>query len=216
MRFNQGFISRSALGRIGAAGLALSLLAGGAVVAQSALTKVPSEVQPGDYKLDPEHGKITWSVDHLGFSTYVGQFVNVQAELKLDPAKPSASTLTATIPLTDVASNSDGLNRHLQTADFFDTANHPVATFRSTRIVVDADDRGEATVHGELTLRGVTRPVVMEVEFNQAGPTRGGYKAGFDGEATIKRSDFGINFGLPALGDEVKLHIEGEFVKAAG
>ncbi len=141
MRFNQGFISRSALGRIGAAGLALSLLAGGAVVAQSALTKVPSEVQPGDYKLDPEHGKITWSVDHLGFSTYVGQFVNVQAELKLDPANPSASTLTATIPLTDVASNSDGLNRHLQTADFFDTANHPVATFRSTRIVVDADDQ---------------------------------------------------------------------------
>ncbi|MGE7197093.1 YceI family protein [Brevundimonas naejangsanensis] len=215
MRFNQGFITRSAIGRIGAASVALSLLAGGAVVAQAALTKVPSEVQSGDYKLDPEHGKITWSVDHLGFSTYVGQFVNVQAELKLDPANPSASTLTATIPLTDVASNSDGLNKHLQTADFFDTANHPVATFRSTRIVVDPDDRDEATVHGDLTLRGVTRPVVMEVEFNQAGPTRGGYKAGFDGEATIKRSDFGITFGLPALGDEVKLHIEGEFVMAA-
>ncbi|MCH4268539.1 MAG: YceI family protein [Brevundimonas sp.] len=216
MRFNQGFITHSAVGRIGAASLALSLLAGGAVVAQAALTRVPSEVQSGDYKLDPEHGKITWSVDHLGFSTYVGQFVNVQAELKLDPANPSASTLTATIPLTDVASNSDGLNRHLQTADFFDTANHPVATFRSTRIVVDPDDRDEATVHGDLTLHGVTRPVVMEVEFNQAGPTRGGYKAGFDGEATIKRSDFGITFGLPALGDEVKLHIEGEFVRAAG
>jgi len=216
MRFNQGFITHSAIGRIGAASLALSLLAGGAVVAQAALTRVPSEVQSGDYKLDPEHGKITWSVDHLGFSTYVGQFVNVQAELKLDPANPSASTLTATIPLTDVASNSDGLNRHLQTADFFDTANHPVATFRSTRIVVDPDDRDEATVHGDLTLHGVTRPVVMEVEFNQAGPTRGGYKAGFDGEATIKRSDFGITFGLPALGDEVKLHIEGEFVRAAG
>jgi len=56
----------------------------------------------------------------------------------------------------------------------------------------------------------------MEVEFNQAGSTRGGYKAGFDGEATIKRSDFGITFGLPALGDEVKLHVEGEFVRAEG
>jgi len=215
MTFNQGFIPRSALGRIGAAGVALSLLTGGAVVAQAAMTKVSAEVQPGDYKLDSAHGKITWSVDHLGFSTYVGQFVNVQAELKLDPANPSASTLTATIPLTDVASNSDGLNKHLQTADFFDTANHPVATFRSTRIMIDADEPGEATVHGDLTLRGVTGPVVMEVEFNQAGPTRGGYKAGFDGEATIKRSDFGITFGLPALGDEVKLHIEGEFVMAA-
>jgi polyisoprenoid-binding protein YceI len=203
------FSTRYAL--LGAA--TLSLVAGGGVVAQAALTKVPAEVQAGDYKLDPAHGKITWSVDHLGFSTYTGQFVNVQAELKLDPANPSASSLTATIPLTEVASNSDGLNKHLQTADFFDTANHPVATFRSTRIEVDADDANEATVYGELTLRGVTRPVVMEVDFNQAGPTRGGYKAGFDGEATIKRSEFGITFGLPALGDEVKLHIEGEFVK---
>lgn len=208
------FNTRSPIVRIAAASAALSLLAGGAVVAQSALTKVPSEVEAGDYRLDSAHGKITWSVDHLGFSTYVGQFVNVQAELSLDPADPSASRLTATIPLTDVASNSDGLNKHLQTADFFDTANHPVATFRSTRIELDDADRDEAAVYGELTLRGVTRPVVMEVRFNQAGPTRGGYKAGFDGEATIKRSDYGITFGLPALGDEVKLHIEGEFVKA--
>ncbi|MGO4408899.1 MULTISPECIES: YceI family protein [unclassified Brevundimonas] len=196
-----------------AAALALSLLAGGAVVAQAALTKVPSEVQAGDYRLDPAHGKITWSVNHLGFSTYTGQFVNVQAELKLDPANPSASTLTATIPLTEVASNSDGLNKHLQTADFFDTANHPTATFRSVHIMLDPSKPNEAMVHGELTLRGVTKPVTMQVAFNQAGQTRNGYKAGFDGEATIKRSEFGINFGLPAIGDEVKLHIEGEFGK---
>jgi polyisoprenoid-binding protein YceI len=209
------FVARSTVVRVGAGAVALSLLAGGAVVAQAALTKVPSEVQAGDYKLDSAHGKITWSVDHLGFSTYVGQFVNVQAELKLDPANPSASSLTATIPLTEVDSNSDGLNKHLQTADFFDTANHPVATFRSTRIVVDPSEPNEAMVYGELTLRGVTKPVTMEVEFNQAGQTRGGYKAGFDGEAKIKRSDFGITFGLPALGDEVELHIEGEFVKPA-
>ena len=122
------FVARSTVVRIGAGAVALSLLAGGAVVAPAALTKVTSEVQAGDYKLDSAHGKITWSVDHLGFSTYYGQFVNVKAELKLDPANPSASTLTATIPLTEVDSNSDGLNRHLQTADFFDSANHPVAS----------------------------------------------------------------------------------------
>ena len=203
------FAPRTAL--VGA--LAFSLLAGGAVVAQSAMTRVPAEVQAGAYKLDSSHGKITWSVDHLGFSKYYGQFVNVSAELTLDSANPAASTLTATIPLTDVAPNDDGLKRHLQTADFFDTANHPVATFRSTRIVVDPSDPDEATVHGELTLRGVTRPVTMEVDFNQAGPTRGGYKAGFDGEATIRRSDFGITYALPGVSDEVELHIEGEFVK---
>ena len=209
------FTARSTVVRVAAGAMALSLLAGGAVVAQAALTKVPSEVQAGDYKLDPAHGKITWSVDHLGFSKYYGQFVNVSAELTLDPANPAASTLTATIPLTDVAPNDDGLKRHLQTADFFDTANHPVATFRSVHIMIDPTEPNEATVHGELTLRGVTKPVTMEVEFNQAGQTRGGYKAGFDGEATIKRSEFGINFALPALGDEVELHIEGEFVKPA-
>lgn len=201
--------------RLAVAGVAaLSLIAAGGVVAQAALTKVPAEVQAGTYKLDSDHGKITWSVDHLGFSTYVGQFVGVEAELTLDPANPSASTLTATIPLTRVASNSDGLNGHLQTPDFFDTANHPVATFVSRSITVDADDATEATVVGDLTLRGVTRPVTMEVEFNQAGPAMGGvYKAGFDGKATIKRSEFGVSFAVPAVSDEVELHIEGEFVK---
>ena len=203
------FAPRTAL--VGA--LAFSLLAGGAVVAQSAMTRVPAEVQAGAYKLDPAHGKITWSVDHLGFSKYYGQFVNVAAELTLDPANPAASTLTATIPLTDVAPNDDGLKRHLQTPDFFDTANHPVATFRSVHIMLDPAKPNEAMVHGELTLRGVTKPVTMEVEFNQADQTRGGYKAGFDGEATIKRSDFGITYALPGVSDEVELHIEGEFVK---
>lgn len=197
-----------------AAGVAAAaLLAGSAVVAQNALTDVPAEVQAGAYKLDSDHGKITWSVDHLGFSTYVGQFVNVQADLTLDPANPANSRLTATIPLTDVDSNSDGLDAHLQTADFFDTANHPVATFVSRSVTVDADDPSEATVFGDLTLRGVTRPVTMEVEFNQAGQSMGAYKAGFDGEATIRRSEFGIDYALPVLGDEVTLHIEGEFVR---
>ncbi|WP_332658497.1 YceI family protein [Brevundimonas sp.] len=203
------FISHTTL----AAAAALSLLAGGAVVAQAALTQTPVEVQAGAYKLDPDHGKITWSVDHMGFSTYVGQFVNARAELTLDPANPSASRLTATIPLTEVDSNNDGLDGHLQTADFFDTANHPVATFVSRSVTVDPGDASEATVVGDLTLRGVTRPVTMEVDFNQAGVSMGAYKAGFDGEATIKRSDFGITYGLPVLGDEVTLHIEGEFIR---
>ena len=192
----------------------ISLLAGGAVVAQAALTRSPAEVQAGDYALDSDHGKITWSVDHLGFSTYKGQFVNVDADLTLDPANPSAATLIATIPLTDVDSNSDGLDAHLQTADFFDTANHPVARYVSRSVTVDPSDPDRATVQGDLTLRGVTRPVSMTVRFNQAGPSMGGaYRAGFDGEATIKRSDFGIDYALPVLGDEVSLHIEGEFIR---
>ena len=104
------------------------------------------------------------------------------------------------------------MKAHLQTADFFDTANHPTATFVSRSVTVDSDDANEATVVGDLTLRGVTKPVTIEVEFNQAGPSRSSYRAGFDGEATIKRSEFGVNFAIPAVSDEVELHIEGEFV----
>jgi polyisoprenoid-binding protein YceI len=201
--------ARTALG----AAAALVVMTSGSVVARTQTTQVPAEVQAGAYALDSAHGKITWSVSHLGFSTYYGQFVNVEATLTLDSANPSASSLTATIPLTDVDPNSDGLKAHLQTADFFDTANHPVATFVSRSVTVDSDDPTEATVVGDLTLRGVTRPVTMEVEFNQAGPSMGNtYKVGFDGEATIKRSEFGINYALPAVSDEVELHIEGEFV----
>lgn len=207
-------LNRRLLARTAVAGALVLSLVGGVVTAQTATTQNPAEIQAGTYKLDPAHGKITWSVNHLGFSTYFGQFINVAADLTIDPANPSASTLTATVPLADVDPNSDGLKAHLQTPDFFDTAQFPTATFVATSIVVDSDDASEAEVTGSLTLHGVTKPVTLDVEFNQAGPSMGNtYKVGFDGKATIKRSDFGISFGLPAIGDEVELHIEGEFVK---
>ena len=207
-------LNRRLLARSSVAGVLALGLIGGVVTAQTATTRIPAEVQAGSYKLDASHGKITWKVNHLGFSTYVGQFINVSADLTLDPANPSNSTLTATVPLADVAPNDDGLKRHLQTPDFFNTAEFPTATFVAKSIVVDREDPTEADVIGDLTLHGVTRSVTLEVEFNQAGPSMGNtYKVGFDGEATIRRSDFGMSYGLPAIGDEVELHIEGEFVK---
>jgi polyisoprenoid-binding protein YceI len=208
-------INRRTLARSAAFGaVAIALIAGG-VTAQTATTQNPVEVQAGTYKLDPKHGKITWSVKHLGFSTYYGQFVNVAADLTIDPANPSAGTLTATVPIADIAPNNDALKAHLQTPDFFDAAQFPTATFKATSITLHKDDASEADVVGDLTIRGVTRPVTLDVQFNQAGPAMGGgYKIGFDGETTIKRSDFGVSYGLGvALGDDVELHIEGEFLK---
>ena len=194
------------------AGAAAVLISGG-VVAQAALTKNPAEVQAGTYKLDASHGKITYKINHLGFSTYVGQFTGVDATLTLDPANPSASTLTASVPISGHDDTSAGLKTHLQTPDFFDAAQFPTATFVAKTITVDSDDATEADVVGDLTLHGVTKPVTLEVKFNQAGAMRGAYRVGFDGETTIKRSEFGMSYGLPAIGDEVELHIEGEFVK---
>ena len=190
---------------------AAALSAGAVVHAQDPFTREPAEVRAGVYKLDPAHSKITWSVDHMGFSTYVGQFSGVDADLRLDPKNPGASTLAATVKTDSVGTFHDGLDEHLKSPDFLDTTRHPVASFRSTNIrLLDADT---ARITGDLTLRGVTKPVVMEADFRQAGvnPLDKTYTVGFDGKAEIKRSDFGVSYGLPAVGDEVTLHLAAEF-----
>ena len=172
---------------------------------------MPSEVQAGDYRLDPAHGKITWSVDHMGFSTYVGQFTDVSGTLNLDVRNPSASRLQANVKTDSVNSLNPALDGHLKTADFLDTAKHPTAAFQASRIrMIDADS---AEITGNLTLRGVTKPIVIVADFNQAGvnPVDKQYSVGFDGYARIKRSEFGVAYGLPVLGDEVTLHFEAEF-----
>ncbi len=178
----------------------------------SPFTSNPAQVQSGRYTLDASHGKITWSVSHLGFSTYVGQFHDVAATLVLDVKNPAASTLDATIAMNSAGTFSAGLDKHLQTADFFDVANHPTARFTATRITLT--DARNARIDGQLTLRGVTRPVTMQARFNQAGvnPVSKAYTIGFDGEATIKRSDFGVSYGLPFVGDDVTLKLEAEFI----
>ena len=193
------------------AALGVAVLSGGAIAQSDALMQIPVEVRSGSYVLDPAHGKITWSVDHMGFSTYVGQFTDVAATLDLDVRNPSASTLSATIDTDSVGTLNDQLDSHLRTADFLDTANFPQAQFAATSMRLI--DRDSAAITGNLTLRGVTRPVTIEADFNQAGinPVDQKYTLGFDGETTIKRSDFGINYGLPMLGDEVTLNLEAEF-----
>ncbi|AKQ40813.1 hypothetical protein CP97_00240 [Aurantiacibacter atlanticus] len=193
------------------AALGVAVLSGGAIAQSDALMQIPVEVRSGSYVLDPAHGKITWSIDHMGFSTYVGQFTDVAATLDLDVRNPAASTLSATIDTDSVGTLNDQLDSHLRTADFLDTANFPQAQFAATSIRLI--DRDSAAITGNLTLRGVTRPVTIEADFNQAGinPVDQKYTLGFDGETTIKRSDFGINYGLPMLGDEVTLNLEAEF-----
>lgn len=198
-----------------AAALFAVSLTGVAVAQGATLTREPAQVRSGSYVLDPAHGKITWSVSHMGFSTYVGQFSGVSANLQLNSANPSASRLEASVRMDSVGTFSDGLDKHLKTADFFDTAKHPTATFRATSVRrVDADS---AEIAGDLTLRGVTRPIVIKADFNQAGvnPVSKLYTVGFDGQAKIKRSDFGIDYGLPLLGDEVTLNLEAEFVASS-
>lgn len=197
----------------------VTALAVGSIMALPAaaqdFTKDPSEVRSGQYVLDPAHGKITWSISHLGYSTYIGQFSDVQGTLSLDSANPAQSSLDVTVDMDSAGTFHPQLDAHLKHEDFFHTEKFPTASFKSTAVRVV--DTNKAEITGDLTLRGVTRPVVVEAVFNQAGvnPLDKIYSVGFDGTAVIKRSDFGIEYGLPLLGDEVTLQIEGEFKYAA-
>jgi len=183
------------------------------VQAQGALTSVPAEVQGGAYRFEPGHTKITWSVNHLGFSTYTGQFATVGGTLKIDPKAPTKAGLDVTIDTASVGTLNPALDAHLKTADFLDVARFPTATFKSTAIKVTGTRT--AAITGDLTLHGVTKPVVVQATFNQAGvnPLNKVYSLGFDGKAVIKRSDFGITTYVPAVGDEVTLVIEAELQK---
>jgi len=176
----------------------------------------PAQVQAGGYALDSAHGKITWSVSHFGFSTYVGQFATVNATLKLDPKNLGATVLDATIDTNSVGTLNAALDKHLKSAEFLDTAKFPTATFKATKVTKTGDTT--ADIAGDLTLHGVTKPVVVQATFNQAGvnPLDKKYQLGFAGSAKIKRSDFGIKAYVPAVGDEVTLTIEAEFKAAPG
>lgn len=174
-----------------------------------------NDVPAGNYTIDPLHSKITWGVDHYGFSRYEGQFVDLSGSLRLGE-DPEDSNLKIEIPLDKVLTGSD-LSEHLQGENFFNSAEHGTATFTSTSIEIDGDD--EATITGDLALNGQTHPVEIEAEFNRGGVYAFDekYHIGFNGEATIKRSDFAMNYLMPeddkqGISDEVTLRIEAEFV----
>lgn len=192
------------------------------VVAQNA-PQIPgtpdkARVVAGTYAVDPAHTMVVWEVDHLGFSKYSGIFGDVTGTLVLDPANLAASKVEVTIPIAKVTTASAGLTGHLLSAgkdgakpDFFGAAPAD-AKFVSTRIVLDKDG-DEAKVTGDLTLNGVTRPVTLDVEFHGAGSMNKKENVGFEAEATIRRSDFGISYGIPMVSDKVELEIHAAFAK---
>jgi len=175
----------------------------------------PAEVKAGTFAADPGHTKITWSVNHFGFSTYVGQFSQVAGTLKLDPKTLDATALDATVQTASLGTFNPALDTHVKSADFLDVAKFPTATFKATGVKATGDRT--ADIAGDLTLHGVTRPVVIQATFNRGGanPVDKAYRLGFSGKTVIKRSDFGIKTYVPAIGDEVTLQIEAEFKAAS-
>lgn len=200
----------------------------GAIVVSPALfaqgaPEVPGAVDParitgGTYTADPSHSLVGFEVDHFGFNEYFGIFGDVAGTLELDPANPAAAKVDVTIPVASVTTASAGLTSHLLrpgkdggAPDFFGPAPAP-ARFVSTAVSVEGMT---AQITGDLTLNGVTKSVVLETEFTGAGinPFNRRETVGFEAETTILRSDFGINYGIPLVSDEVELEITVAFEK---
>ena len=185
----------------------------GAMLSGSLAATAPREVQSGSYKVEPGHTQIIFSLLHMGFTTYSGMFSGVTGTLNLDAAHLSASKLNVTIPVDSVATTSDKLTGELKGAAWFDTGKYPTASFISTKVMPSG--AGNATITGNLTLHGVTKPIALHAHFIGAGvnPLDKAYTVGFQGTATIKRSDFGVKTYVPLVGDEVTLTIAGAFQK---
>ena len=166
------------------------------------------------YDIDPTHTQVQFTYNHMGFSNITGRFDEVGGEFLFDAADPSKSSVSITIPVASISTGVDKLDEHLLKADFFDAAQFPTATFKSTGIV--AAGAGKWAVAGDLTIHGVTRPVVLDVTLNGMGehPMRKVPAVGFDASARIKRSDFGVGAYVPAVGDEVTLSITVEATQA--
>ena len=198
------------------AAAALAAVTGHAVAQQApapaAQAAAAASVQSGDYALDKGHAKILWSVSHFGFSTYYGEFTDFDAKLTLDGANPAASKLSVTVQTASANGHNPALEKHLQSPDFFNTAKFPTATFVST--AVRPTSATTADVTGDFTLLGVTRPLTLKVTFNKAAENMAKkYTTGFSAEGVVKRSDYGMTYAVPAVSDDVKLVISGEFNK---
>ena len=167
----------------------------------------------GTYMVDPGHSQVAFTVNHLGFSTYHGIFGDVTGSMSIDPKAPAKAKVSIDIPIKGIATTSAKLNEHLLGPDFFDAAKHPTAHFESTSIRASGKS---ARISGNLTIKGVTKPVVLEAVFVGAGTMMGKRTVGFDATTTIKRSDFGVSYGIPLVPDAVPLQISVAFEKPEG
>lgn len=193
------------------AGLAFALLATGAAAADPT-TRDPANAPAGVYALDPRHASLVIRIPHMGgFSRYTMRFNVLSGNFVYDPASWQSTKVTITVDPKSIDTEDNIFNRTV--AGYFEPEKYPVIAFASTGLAADAEGKGQLS--GDLTFHGVTRPIVLDVEFNGVGPglLGVGTRMGFSGTAKIKRSDFGVTAARLFAGDMVDLVFEVEFVK---
>jgi polyisoprenoid-binding protein YceI len=214
-------LNRNSIALAGFAALAVAALTAAQPSVSAAAPKAQAaaaaarNVQAGTYRIDANHTQVLWSVDHLGFSRLYGMVGGMSGRLVLDPARLGQASLQVDIPLSGLTVTSAGFASHLQTADLFDVARYPTARFVSRTVRVRGQ---EAAITGDLTLRGITRPLVLQARFYGAGanPMSRAQTIGFSARGQLKRSDFGLGYAAPAVSDTVDLEITAAFEKEAG
>ncbi|WP_101926342.1 MULTISPECIES: YceI family protein [Luteimonas] len=168
----------------------------------------------GTYVIDPQHTDVIAQWSHFGFSHPVAHFGQVDGRIVYNAEDVAASSVEVTLPLAGLNSHVGDFDEHLRSADFFDAAQFPNATFKST--AVESAGGNKLKVTGDLTIKDITKPVVLDVTINKFAeqPMAKRAAAGFDAVAQIKRSDFGVGAYAPNVSDEVELRITTEAVVA--
>ena len=191
----------------------------------AAAPAVQNTAPPGEYKLDNTHASVTFRVNHLGLSRYTARFTDIAGKLNFDPANPAAMSVEATVDPnsleTDFPLDEPDFDAELTGPQWLDAGRFPTITFKSTK--VEPTGANTAKVTGDFTLHGVTRPLTLDATFNggyaAGGMDPSGARIGFSAQGKIKRSDFGVSYGVPApgthfgVGDEVEILIETEFTQ---
>ena len=191
-----------------------TLFAAALLVSAAVGAVAPASAAPVAYKIDPAHLSVAFIVNHLGFANLIGRFNTAAGDVSFDKDAVEKSIVTVTIDTASVDTNHAKRDEHLRSPDFFNVKEFPKMTFKSTKIEKTGDNAGK--LHGELTMLGVTKPVVLEVTFNKDGvsPASKQETVGFSARGTVKRTDFGMKYGAPNISDEIQLLIEAEAVKA--
>lgn len=166
-----------------------------------------------DFAIDAAHTNILFVIDHLGYSKMFGEFQDFAGDFTFDAEDPAQSKVSITIQSASIDTDHEARDEHLRSPDFFNVEEFPEITFVSTAAEKTGDNSGRIT--GDLTLLGVTKPVVLDVTFNKMAPHpipsyEGVLVAGFSARTTIDRTEFGMGYAASAVGNEVELWLEVE------
>ena len=193
------------------------------IAASAALAPQASLGAPEKYGFDKNHSHIQFAIQHLGISTFLGQFNDFDGTVVFDSEDPSKSTVDLTIKAGSIDTDVEALDKHLRSPDFFEVEKYPVVTFKS--VGVQQTSKDTYRIVGNLNMHGQTREVAIDAKFNFSGTHplsevsdsyKGAHYAGFSATASIIRSAFGMDYAIPNLADQVDLRLEIELRRQEG